>query len=163
MKKNYLCFAVSLCLAFLLVGCNSEPENDTVAKEINEPIEDVTSWSDTEVFEIDTPIANMKYPAVWETKTRVKSTDDSVSFYAILDGKDDFLLFTLETDDSEGYLVGTMGDTNVYIVENELEFDETWTEEERQTIYDMQDDVNVILQGLIESANFVFAENDFKY
>lgn len=158
MKKKIIWLVLVLFVLAVCAACGNAQPIDDNAKENTSPTTETAEPNSDETFEIETSFANLQYPQKWQNKIRSEETENGVEFYSKLDGKDEKLVFTLEFGESEGYHLGTMGETDVYIVEAELDFDETWTDEEKQEIYDMQEAVNVILQGLAETDEFVFSK-----
>lgn len=107
-----------------------------------------------ETYTIDSAVGELMFPVKWKDNIRTESTENSISFYGTVDGKDEQLLFTIEFGTSDGGKVCTVEGTDVYIVEGKLEFDKTWTDAERLELIDMQEAVNVIIDGLSEQDGY---------
>ena len=105
-----------------------------------------TEPEDDSVFEIETPVATLCYPAKWQDKVAVDVGDTKVAFSAA--GTPLFDIVFAETED--GFALGTYAGTPVYLVEYPVEDDE---------LAAMQEDLNVILQYLMADENFVIASN----
>lgn len=101
--------------------------------------EEITKEDDA-VFEIKTDVVSLYYPEKWKEKVDVKIKGKTVSF--VNDGTP---LFDLCFEDCDGYLLGTYGDTPVYIIEHKIKGDEQAA---------MLQDVNVIINHLAEDKNF---------
>lgn len=111
-----------------------------------------------ETYEIKTNNVTLTYPEKWKDLMGTEENDNSVSFYAAIPNHDKMLLFTIEFGDSDGYLLGTLDGTDVSIVESPLEFGDDWTDSEKNEVYAMKEDVNVLLEGLSETKGFVTSE-----
>ena len=126
--KRVICFLLLAALLISLAACGEKPE------------------ADDDTYPIETPYGTLRYPQKWQAFTRTEENGNAVSFYGWVAGKSEQPLFTLQFGEGDGYLLGTFHDTPVYIVDGEPVFDETWSEAEKETIYTMQEDVNVILR-----------------
>lgn len=123
--KKLICILLLLALALSLVACG-EKEADT--------------------FPIETPYGTLHYPAKWSDCVRTEINDNAVAFYGSVEGRGEQPLFTLQFEQGDGFYLGTFRDTTVYIVDGEPLFDTTWTDVDKEQIYAMQEDVNVILK-----------------
>lgn len=171
--KKHLIIMVAICCTFLLSSCQRQAEqNGAVQSETgasiytgglaekdaaDEEIMDRIFDDSGTTYNIDSAIASLSYPDKWKDFIETEQTDNAISFFGMVPAHDRMLLFTLEFGESDGYLLGTLNGTDISIVEGTLEFDDSWSEAEREEIYAMQEDVNVILQGLIETEGFVIA------
>ena len=98
---------------------------------------------DTSVFDIETPLVTLKYPAKWQDTVQTEVSEDGVRF-----STEGTPLFDLLFTECDGFLLGLYRDTPIYIVEHPTNTDEQ---------SDMIDDVNVILQHLMEDSYFVIS------
>lgn len=129
MKKRFLVmFSLALAVILLLCSCGSA------------------------VIKIDSPVGDLEYPAQWKQYLKTESDGTSVTFYAELKGKSPLHLFTLYFGTEKGYHLGEKDGTAISIVDGQLNFDATWSEEEKKIVSAMSADVNVILDklGLLE-------------
>lgn len=107
-------------------------------------VNEVVQNEDDATFDIKTPVVTMKYPKKWKEKVQIDITEDGVKF-----SNDGTSLFDLMFIGCDGYLLGKYKETPIYIVSYTVETDEQAA---------MQEDVNVILQYLMEDANFVVSK-----
>lgn len=158
MKKRVALWVLIICLLLCVTGCGRKGAD---AEQGSAPASGETEMLAPEepdtVYEIETPFANMQFPEKWKDNLTVKTAENSADFFAVFEGKPETLVFTLRLGEGDGYHLGTLGDQELYIVEGNPNFDESWTEAEKQAFYDMQESVNVILQGLVESDGFTYA------
>lgn len=108
-------------------------------------------------FDIETQYTTLEYPDKWKDMLRTEEQDNHVTFWGTV-GEKEIELFSIEFGSSDGYLLGTLSGTEIYIVETDLSFDDSWNDEEKETIYTMQEDINTILQGLMELDGFELAK-----
>lgn len=128
-------------------------EDDEAAQQIYERI----ALEDGSVYYIDSYIGKLQYPLKWKSYIRTESSDTAISFFATVESHNEELLFRLEFAKSDGSLLGFLGETPVYVVDATDPTDETWSEIECEEFYAMQEDLNIILQGLMEREDFVVA------
>lgn len=134
---------------------NEEVENT----EVENKEESAELYSeDVKAFKIETPYCDLLYPEKWKNivETEIVSVDgvEEVQFWAKLEGKDKVHLFdiifggesnevgTLEIEDGEAVTVN--------VVSYEFEEDDSWTEDEKEIIYSLLEDINYILLQLEE-------------
>ncbi len=96
-----------------------------------------------EVFAISTSIGELYYPVKWKDRIMIDVTDSKVSF-----SSEGVPLFDIMIGGEEGNLVGRYDGTNILIVDYPLE---------DETMKNMQEDVNIILNHLQEDEKFVLA------
>ena len=96
--------------------------------------------NDDSVFEIKTNVTSLYYPARWKDKVTVEVEDKKVSF-----SEGDTPLFDICFEKVKGTLVGTYGDTPIYIVDHKVETSDQIM---------MLEDVNIILQHLAEDDKY---------
>lgn len=96
---------------------------------------------DSSIFDIETSVVTMKYPAKWQGIVTVDVSEEKVSF-----SNNGTPLFDLVFSECDGFLLGAYSGTPIYIVDYPVTTDEQAA---------MQEDVNVILQYLMEDSNFV--------
>lgn len=98
------------------------------------------SKEDSGVFTFRSKIGTLCYPNKWKDAVEIETTDAHVRF-----SHEGNKLFDLAFADGDGFLIGSVGDTPVYLV-----YYSANNEMERA----MQDDVNVLLQALMERDDY---------
>ncbi|MBQ8181595.1 MAG: hypothetical protein IJ010_06455 [Ruminococcus sp.] len=115
-----------------------------------------------EAIEIVTKYGTLLYPKEWESNLRTKIVDSDVykvEFYGTVEGKTEQHLFDLSFNGTEGYNLGTLttetGEAvQINIESYDFELDDSWTEDEKFTLYAMQEDINYTIGMLAENGNF---------
>ena len=104
---------------------------------------------------IETPYGNLYYPGEWKDSLVVEQENESVHFYANINEKK-VKLFTLEFGVEDSAIAYVLNDNNnkvsVGIRMEELMLDDNWSDEDKNTVYTMQESVNDLLEKL-ELAN----------
>ena len=140
--------SVLLVLAFCVFMMFSCGDNNTVDETTgstvgmdNRTSESQNAAQETEaVFDIDTRIVTMKYPAKWREDVQIDVSDDGVRF-----SNNGTALFDLLFHECDGYLLGSYNGTPIYIIDYPVDDAEQ---------ANMQEDVNVILQYLMDDPSF---------
>jgi len=115
-----------------------------------------------EAIEISTKYGTLLYPLEWEKNLRTEVVDKEeykVEFYGTVEGKKEQHLFDLSFNGTEGYNLGTLKtesgeDVQINIESYDFELDDSWTEDEKFTLYAMQEDINYTIGMLSENENF---------
>lgn len=107
------------------------------------------AYEDATTFDIETRVTTFKYPNKWKDKIIINVTDDEVTFTC----KNERLFDLSFVEPAGGFLLGTYGETPIYITDYLVE-EQYYTEDEVDEMYAMQEDVNVILQHLMEDPAF---------
>lgn len=115
-----------------------------------------------EAIEIVTKYGTLLYPKEWESNLRTEIIDEDiykVEFYGTVEGKKEQHLFDLSFNGTDGYNLGMLKtesgeDVSINIVSYSFEFDDTWTEDEKNVICAMQEDINYTIGMLAEGGNF---------
>lgn len=103
---------------------------------------------------VETPWAALSYPARWEEylTTEVDEETRSVSFYGTVDERDAVQLFVVSFGGEEGMSAGTVstpeGELDVLVQMGEHPFDDSWSEDEKNIIYAMREEINELLAVL---------------
>lgn len=112
-------------------------------------------------FVVETPYCDLYFPEEWADQVEVEQEEGdvhAVSFYGMVDGKERKLLFDVLFGEEVGSEIGTLNvdgqDIRVAIQFANINVDETWTEDETNTIYSMQEDVNYLMDELKNMENF---------
>lgn len=161
MKKIFklLSLAVVLALAVcLLCACNNEKQPDTE----NDPAvaSQAPTIDNSHATAFATSYGDVLYPSELKDEVRIEESDGSdysVSFYATINDTE-CLLYKVNYGIAEGFKVGTLktdaGDIDVYGYINDIEFDDTWTQEDIDSFCAMQESINNVLQSIREYPNF---------
>lgn len=119
-----------------------------------------------EAIEISTKYGTLLYPKEWESNLRTEIVDKDeykVEFYGTVEGKKEQHLFDLFFNGEKGYNLGTLtteaGEAvQINIESYDFELDDSWTEDEKFTLYAMQEDINYTIGMLSENGNFTIAD-----
>ena len=165
MSRKLVALLLALAAVFLLAACGNEGAGDKDAeKEKNASVEDDTATpeaTENAVFVIESSVGDPTYPARWKDRVRTEDAEDSVTFYGTVPGKPEQKLFSIEYGQSDGYLIGSLDGVDVYIVNNDnFDFDSSWTDDEKDEVYAMQEDFNSILQTWLDSGDFQLAKSE---
>lgn len=150
--KKALCLFISVLLILTaFAGCN-------VSDETYVDPEETTSVS----FDVDLGFTSLKFPSRWKDSIRISQDFDgtigTVEFYGSTGNHGEQLLFTLCFNQDGEIPIGTLlsDGQNIIICAdmNELEFDESWTQDETDALCAMQEDINYIVEGLEQNPAF---------
>lgn len=108
----------------------------------------------TENMIIQTAYGELRYPKKWEPQARFVSNGDTLTCYATLSGHSQIALFDVYFGQDQGYPIGTLDGVSVNVKTHELELDESWTDDQVQTLYAMQEDINHLIQKLQDNKKF---------
>lgn len=168
-KKNILIgilFAIILVLVIMLVRETGQDNKDGIVAK-----SEITSGNelypeDTEAMEIKTSYCNLYFPQKWEENLEIKNEKENgnsvVQFWAKIDKKDPVHIFDIIFGGEE-YTVGTITDKNgkkinVNVKSYENDLDDKWTDEEKNTIYAIGEDINYLLLELEKVEGFEAVE-----
>lgn len=160
-KIILLCITALLCVC-CFCGCGDE---STVSKatvpqetEITESTQVTAEYikSDEEVFEIKTSYCSLYYPTKWKDNVKTEVITDEpcvVKFTALLDNKE-YPLFDITFGETEkGFLLGTLPteteSIDVYLLDYSDNFPKDLSEEDKNNLNEMSNDVNVIISELV--------------
>ncbi len=150
--KKILCLLLSAMLILMAcAGC-------TVSDESPVDPEETTSTA----FDVDLGFTTLKFPSRWKDSIRISQDFEgnigTVEFYGSMGNHAEQLLFTLCFNQDGEIPVGTLlsDGQNIIICAdmNELEFDESWTQEEKDNFCAMQEDINYIVEYLEKNPDF---------
>ena len=145
-------------VAGLFMNSKGENKKEEVPDSNNNTISTVEEMIEAEEpFTIETKYCDLYYPIKWEkqVETEIDDSDDvyKVQFFGKVEDKEALHLFDIVFGGEEGALIGHFSkdeeEIPVYVVGMEIEAGEDWTDEELDTIYTMQEDVNYII-GMLE-------------
>lgn len=110
--------------------------------------------NDGTLMTVETPWAALFYPACWE-KYLTAETDETactVTFLANVGERESVELFVLCFGGEEGMPAGTVstpeGDVELLVRMGSLSFDDSWSENEKNIVYAMQEGINDLLAAL---------------
>lgn len=126
----------------------SENENGQSSEGNNERNDDVL----TEGFEVETPCGTVYYPEEWAEILKVENVEEnggeSIKFYAAVEGKEKVHLFDFNFGIPKGEKLGTAEAGGkifeVYLEVFEPEFSGDWSDDEKNSVYSMQEALNNI-------------------
>lgn len=160
--------AVCLIVIIILLCLLLKKSDDNKSSDNKSAVSDTTAQSETsgsdektsltvgapdasrEAIEISTKYGTLLYPKEWESNLRTEIIDSDVykvEFYGTVEGKTEQHLLDLSFNGTEGYNLGTLttetGEAvQINIESYDFELDDTWTEDEKLTLYSMQEDIN---------------------
>lgn len=121
-------------------------------------LEPVSVGVDAEVplqdIQLETAYGQLRFPAKWDTFLMTKQADEQiVEFYSCVSNHEPVLLFRvllgIGSDGPSSVITADDGTrTELSIVVEELELDGTWSPEEMDIVYAMQEDMNYLLDAL---------------
>lgn len=176
--------AVCLIVIIVLLCLLLKKSDDNKSSDNKSAVSDTTAQSETsastenssltvgspddsrEAIEISTKYGPLLYPLEWEKNLRTEVVDSDVykvEFYGTVEGKTEQHLFDLLFNGTEGYNLGTLttetGEAvQINIESYDFELDDSWTEDEKFTLYAMQEDINYTIGMLSENGNFTIAD-----
>lgn len=111
--------------------------------------------SEVDTTEINTDYGVIRYPKCWDdmVNTDITKTEDGlycVTFYGTIENHDALKLFDVIFGGDNGTIVGHVekdGEIiDVYVISYDPEFDDTWSQQDRNTVVSMQEDINVLIK-----------------
>ena len=134
-----------------------EPKQEEASPEAAPELDPTTEIS--EDICINTSYGTMHYPIAWVDQVQIRHNTNNgyiIGFYAVLENKPEVHLFDIIVGgNNAGDLVGILTAENgnrgeMMIYAPDLVLDDSWSEEERNTVMAMQGDLNYLLQKLAE-------------
>lgn len=110
----------------------------------------------TEVM-VETPFADIAYRTNYQDNLEIQINDGEayeVAFYCAMPQKEAIKLFTYAFGREDGTIVGYLNDTPISLVIHEPALDETWSEEEIEIYYTMQEEVGHVIDELVKISGF---------
>lgn len=165
--RKYICvLLVGIMALSSLAACMkavdappSSPESGSQSETVSDA-DGSSSMNNTnqseETFEIETPYAVLHYPQQWQEQ--VQTTEEKGEPYSLKFAAGEAHLFDLSFGGTEGALLGTLKTDagNIILRLTSYEIDEG--AENYHDLCAMQEDINVILQGLAEDYDFAIGE-----
>lgn len=171
-KKFLIC--AFLCLGLCSCGKAGESApleppsvSDIADSETNRP--DDTIWIDHTAsgdIDITTPYVTLKYPEKWLNFLKTEKIYSQyheenltkIVFYSQVGEREKMPIFSIHFNEDGEFYMGSLDNSgdNVYISfsYSELVFDGQWTEEEKNIVYAMQEDINYISDCLKNVSGF---------
>lgn len=161
-RKIHIKKLMAVMLVFLMVGavsvvatsCDKSNQNgatDEVVNEVENKEPDVIT---------ETSYGDLHFPGKWKDDVFIETDAEdpyTVSYYGVVDDEK-YLLFSLVFGESDGYCLGTFdteeGNINMYIEEGKLDNIDHLSDKKQKQLYDMQINVNYILQNLEDEKGF---------
>ena len=153
---------IGIAVALFMKGNSSKDEvKEKVESQESTEGEDVISTveqqiKDEEAYCIETEYVNLYYPKKWKDNIETEILNEEgyvVEFYGKVEGKDRQKLFEVVFNGDASMMAGTIEgeEGNTYVGFNfaEPEMGDDWTDEEVNTIYAMQEDLNYLI-GMLE-------------
>lgn len=103
----------------------------------------------TENMAIDTDYVQLFYPQKWESYLSTTDSGDTIEFFCCLENRKPIKLFTVQFHNDAIDCVGTVNDIPVALTLEDIPADDSWSEDEQETVYTMLEDSYVIIDGLI--------------
>ena len=163
MKKiinKMIIIAIVIILCFSFTGCNKNTEDQVGTTNTHKD----TTEEAIEEMDIETSFGTLKFPAKWKEQIRIEIEDESectIRFYGTVEGKEEQHLFNIsfggEGDIPIGSIIMDGVGYDVCMTFAELDI-EDWNEEDANTLFAMQEDVNYIIKCLEKNSNFEKAE-----
>lgn len=158
-KENKLIIAI-LCIAALVliclcigIGLSGKNKKEDVLSTVEQQMQE------EEAFEIETKYGSLYYPKKWESQVRIEIDENdeyTVKFYGTVEGKEEQHLFNVVFGE-KGNKLGSFekdGETVTVCLDfEENTMNDEWTEEEKNIIYAMQEDINYLI-GMWEKDGF---------
>ena len=136
---------------------SAEKDNQTIVV-----ADDTSSQDEVASYEISTKYCKLYFPEIWRDKIEVRCTEKEgykAAFYGVTEGKESKHLFDVCFDSDKGILLGYLEyeDTivNISVDIKELEFDDSWNQEEIDLIYSMQEEMNFVIDTLGKNEHYV--------
>ena len=116
----------------------------------------------SECFDIETPYGMLKYPLKWSSHVAIEQQERQdvfvVSFYGVLEGKENHHLFDVIFGGEEGDYIGQIlsGTTAVPVFFHTYSVyeNETLTADESEMLLAMMEDINEVFNSLLAMDNF---------
>ncbi len=167
--KRIGCMLLVAMIAVSALGCEKEAaQNDESDEQIESelPNENEAQADDVaqkkEDFCVKTSFVDLYFPQKWKDQVTVTQTSDisscTVTFFGMLDGRDTMKLFDLFIGKEGEIPIGVLKVDSIEMPVNltfgELDYDESWSQSEIDTICAMQEDVNYLLDLLAKEPDF---------
>lgn len=171
MKKENKLIITILCVIILIlsslcvtIGLKSQNKKEEISEQPSVLSTVEQQLQEEEAIKIETKYCNLYYPQNWESQLRTEIVEDgdyTVKFYGTVEGKEEQHIFSIVFGETEHELGSfKKGDETVKVCLDfeEHTMNEEWTEEEKNTIYAMQEDVNYLIGMWEKEGGFMIAK-----
>ena len=143
---------IAVCMGGILLTKDQTPNNDK------------SNLGEIDALKVETKYGELYYPDTYEDCVETKINDENgykVEFYGLVDGKEPQHIFDVCFNSDDGDLLGYIDNTKAEEIVNlsidliELDFDDSWTDDEMNFIYSMQDERNFVIDNLKRIDNYV--------
>ncbi|MBQ3150416.1 MAG: hypothetical protein IJB86_04135 [Clostridia bacterium] len=165
--KKYLALVVTvILLSVMLFGCESETgpvvtdttQTETQTEAVTETTTEDPLTLNPSLMGIATKYGELLYPKRWNDmlRTNVVEKDgiSTVEMFATVGEHEEIHLYDILFDGEDGVCIGavTIDGVKIYVnlLSYDVDFDETWTEEEELTVLAMKEDINYLIDTLNE-------------
>lgn len=151
--RRIMAFLLTAMLLCSLAACTGDPQ----------PATDPSAEPVSDGMLLSTPIGTLEYPAPFAANTRLESKqEDGLFSYTLYGatGTHEAPLFTVYVGErGDGRLFGYAPDSQgvmqaIYVQIQDFQGDETWTQEELELIWQMQQHVNDLIDQIYELPGF---------
>ena len=171
MKRTISLFIACVLILVTFAGCTQTKTVDSSVVDTGETIQSIQEDNVIDIIsedewdygdiEITTPYVTLRYSEKWlnylKTEKNFKE-ESNVTFFACIDGKN-IELFTVHFNEDGAMPIGVLNleSNSVYIAFSyaDLKLDDTWTQNEKDIVNAMQEQINYIINRLKEEKNFV--------
>lgn len=164
MKNILICIILILLALIVTLGlslASKSEANDSVKYVNNITKENI----EIKAFEIETDYGKLYYPKNWKENVKVEFSNEfgnKVEFYGLVKDDKTKHIFDICFNSDDGLLLGYLEIEdqiiNISVDVMELEFDDSWTQEEMDKIYSMQEEMNFVIDALNINDNYVQPE-----
>lgn len=159
---SIICVVLIVMVIVLLLNNLRDKSDEGKSAELVENSGESEVIEEEEGFAIKTPYCTLYYPVKWENQVNTEIQEGeviTVQFHGQVEGKETLHLFDISFGSDEGDTIGTIDaedgtKISVNVVLHELLLDESWTDEEKNEIYTMQEDINYIIDRLEQEEDF---------
>lgn len=151
------------CIGILFIKSDKKEEEKLEQNQERTDIQsDDNGQEEIASYEIETDFCTLYFTESWKEQIEIRYSNDvgyKTEFYGLVKGKDAQHLFDIcfNSDDGEllGYLENEDEIVNISVDVMELEFDDSWTQEEIDQVYSMQEEMNFVIDSLSKNDNYV--------
>ena len=171
-RRILLLFTACVLISVSFTGCRKIESKESSVANTTETIQSVHKDNvldlineDDENYgdiEITTPYVKLHYSEKWMNHLKIKKNfedESNVTFFACIDGKKDIEIFTVHFNEDGEIPLGVLKleSESVYIAfsYSELKYDDTWTQNEKDVVNAMQEQINYIIDHLEKETNFI--------
>lgn len=151
-RDSNIVYTMQQAMDYVLMGLNLE--DPAVLNQSGDPQSD--EQQNREAFTLDTPYTELRYPSQWSDQLSIEIHEKEVygvTYCAVIGSHEAKDLFTVWFGGEAGTSLKTIKIPSGELVEIRIEmaeipFDDSWTEEEKSTVFRMQEDANYLISHL---------------